>query len=323
MGRRAVQSERRSHPARHTPALLPRGLLESCDDAQREWKHVHCTIVRWLAGLCVLRLKCPLLWGWLGHHGVCVKRLPTVLCKISGSARHPCLAVCPLLTLCRACALHGRPPPAGVSGSLQQPCLQLWRPCRCRRLEDPLQPRSSSHRLARSSSSNSSNPQQPPSCWTQRRTPRQPSRPRPPRWRARRTSSSPATFATSERAAGRPGWPRGSPAARPAVTLTLTPALEQPLLPLLSFSHSLRHDPLLLRPRSLASEPVVTLCGHLYCWPCLYRWLQVQSHCRTCPVCKAGVEKDKVGAAGLRGSRREHRRAAWPPQPAPTAVHSS
>jgi RING-type zinc-finger len=22
----------------------------------------------------------------------------------------------------------------------------------------------------------------------------------------------------------------------------------------------------------LAKEPVVTLCGHLYCWPCLYRW---------------------------------------------------
>lgn len=21
----------------------------------------------------------------------------------------------------------------------------------------------------------------------------------------------------------------------------------------------------------LAKEPVVTLCGHLYCWPCLYR----------------------------------------------------
>lgn len=47
-------------------------------------------------------------------------------------------------------------------------------------------------------------------------------------------------------------------------------------------------------PSQMASEPVVTLCGHLYCWPCLYRWLQVQSHCRTCPVCKAGVEKDKV-----------------------------
>lgn len=49
----------------------------------------------------------------------------------------------------------------------------------------------------------------------------------------------------------------------------------------------------------LASEPVVTLCGHLYCWPCLYRWLQVQSHCRTCPVCKAGVEKDKVRRVGV------------------------
>ncbi|GFH30751.1 RING-type domain-containing protein [Haematococcus lacustris] len=24
----------------------------------------------------------------------------------------------------------------------------------------------------------------------------------------------------------------------------------------------------------LASEPVVTLCGHLYCWPCLFRNLQ-------------------------------------------------
>lgn len=44
----------------------------------------------------------------------------------------------------------------------------------------------------------------------------------------------------------------------------------------------------------LASEPVVTLCGHLYCWPCLYRWLQVQNNCRTCPVCKAGVDRDKV-----------------------------
>lgn len=44
----------------------------------------------------------------------------------------------------------------------------------------------------------------------------------------------------------------------------------------------------------LASEPVVTLCGHLYCWPCLYRWLQMRSNLRTCPVCKAGVDRDKV-----------------------------
>ncbi len=23
----------------------------------------------------------------------------------------------------------------------------------------------------------------------------------------------------------------------------------------------------------LAQSPVVTMCGHLYCWPCLYRWV--------------------------------------------------
>jgi E3 ubiquitin-protein ligase RNF5 len=53
-------------------------------------------------------------------------------------------------------------------------------------------------------------------------------------------------------------------------------------------------------------EPVVTQCGHLYCWPCLYRWLEpgmqpdervglglltpsasMDSSRRVCPVCKA------------------------------------
>lgn len=28
-------------------------------------------------------------------------------------------------------------------------------------------------------------------------------------------------------------------------------------------------------------DPVVTQCGHLYCWPCLYRWLNTQH--TTCP----------------------------------------
>ncbi len=44
----------------------------------------------------------------------------------------------------------------------------------------------------------------------------------------------------------------------------------------------------------LAQEPVVTLCGHLFCWPCLYRWLQMHSVCQECPVCKASVEEEKV-----------------------------
>ncbi|XP_068339286.1 E3 ubiquitin-protein ligase RMA3-like [Pyrus communis] len=50
-----------------------------------------------------------------------------------------------------------------------------------------------------------------------------------------------------------------------------------------------------------AHEPVVTLCGHLYCWPCIYKWLQVptasdeQSHLQqTCPVCKANITPSSV-----------------------------
>ncbi|KAE8654853.1 hypothetical protein F3Y22_tig00117040pilonHSYRG00123 [Hibiscus syriacus] len=44
-------------------------------------------------------------------------------------------------------------------------------------------------------------------------------------------------------------------------------------------------------------DPVVTLCGHLYCWPCIYKWLRFQTistenldqkH-QECPVCKAEV----------------------------------
>ncbi|GAV67631.1 zf-C3HC4_2 domain-containing protein [Cephalotus follicularis] len=44
-----------------------------------------------------------------------------------------------------------------------------------------------------------------------------------------------------------------------------------------------------------ANEPVVTLCGHLYCWPCIYKWLLVQSASLAsdeppqCPVCKADI----------------------------------
>lgn len=44
----------------------------------------------------------------------------------------------------------------------------------------------------------------------------------------------------------------------------------------------------------LAQDPVITLCGHLFCWPCLYRWLHHHSHCQECPVCKALVQEEKL-----------------------------
>ncbi|KAK3251952.1 hypothetical protein CYMTET_38732 [Cymbomonas tetramitiformis] len=42
----------------------------------------------------------------------------------------------------------------------------------------------------------------------------------------------------------------------------------------------------------LASEPVVTFCGHLYCWPCLYRW--TKQGCKQCPVCKGDIDNDQI-----------------------------
>ncbi|OAY35332.1 E3 ubiquitin-protein ligase RMA1H1 [Manihot esculenta] len=50
-------------------------------------------------------------------------------------------------------------------------------------------------------------------------------------------------------------------------------------------------------------DPVVTLCGHLYCWPCIYKWLHLQSISsenedlqmqQQCPVCKAEVSKETL-----------------------------
>ena len=43
-----------------------------------------------------------------------------------------------------------------------------------------------------------------------------------------------------------------------------------------------------------ANEPVVTPCGHLYCWKCIYEWLQQPRDTLVCPVCKSGITKEKL-----------------------------
>jgi E3 ubiquitin-protein ligase RNF5 len=58
----------------------------------------------------------------------------------------------------------------------------------------------------------------------------------------------------------------------------------------------------------MANYAVVTMCGHLYCWPCLYRWLHMQKNARTCPVCKAGVDRDKVIPVYGRGGNGDPRK---------------
>jgi E3 ubiquitin-protein ligase RNF5 len=69
-----------------------------------------------------------------------------------------------------------------------------------------------------------------------------------------------------------------------------------------------------------AAEPVVTLCGHLYCWPCIYEWLRPDADAdagssarRRCPVCKAAVSPDAL--VPLYGRGGSSRAAKKPPPP--------
>uniref|UniRef100_A0A5B6ZUQ2 E3 ubiquitin-protein ligase RMA n=1 Tax=Davidia involucrata TaxID=16924 RepID=A0A5B6ZUQ2_DAVIN len=80
-----------------------------------------------------------------------------------------------------------------------------------------------------------------------------------------------------------------------------------------------------------AHDPVVTLCGHLYCWPCIYKWFHIQSASLAsdehpqCPVCKAEVSHTTVvplygrgqtpSEPELQGKSSPHLGVAIPPRP--------
>mmetsp|Transcript_6102 Transcript_6102/g.10534 ORF Transcript_6102/g.10534 Transcript_6102/m.10534 type:complete len:167 (-) Transcript_6102:32-532(-) len=76
-----------------------------------------------------------------------------------------------------------------------------------------------------------------------------------------------------------------------------------------------------------ASDPVVTKCGHVFCWACLHQWLhqprrsalhgglQSSSGSSACPVCKALVSEQTVIAVYSRGEE-QHHRASDPSVPA-------
>ncbi|KQK00498.1 hypothetical protein BRADI_3g49870v3 [Brachypodium distachyon] len=79
-----------------------------------------------------------------------------------------------------------------------------------------------------------------------------------------------------------------------------------------------------------AVEPVVTLCGHLYCWPCIYEWLRRRGHAddrsvstrQPCPVCKAALTLDSfVPLYGRGGVRPKKPRPCGPAIPRRPAVH--
>jgi E3 ubiquitin-protein ligase RNF5 len=57
------------------------------------------------------------------------------------------------------------------------------------------------------------------------------------------------------------------------------------------------------------------MCGHLFCWPCLHRWLETRPHNPGCPVCKAVIDKEKVVPLYGRGGNRTDPREKLPPRP--------
>ncbi|CBI20320.3 unnamed protein product, partial [Vitis vinifera] len=84
-----------------------------------------------------------------------------------------------------------------------------------------------------------------------------------------------------------------------------------------------------------AHDPVVTLCGHLYCWPCIYKWLHVQSTSpvteqqQNCPVCKANISHTSLVPLYGRGpspseseTKKLHVGPAIPRRPPAHGVHT-
>ena len=44
-------------------------------------------------------------------------------------------------------------------------------------------------------------------------------------------------------------------------------------------------------------DPVLTLCGHLYCWPCIYKWFHLNSASQNrtlCPICKSEISQSSL-----------------------------
>ncbi|XP_022746954.1 E3 ubiquitin-protein ligase RMA3-like isoform X2 [Durio zibethinus] len=75
----------------------------------------------------------------------------------------------------------------------------------------------------------------------------------------------------------------------------------------------------------LAREPVVTCCGHLFCWSCLYR-LHVNSDAKECPVCKGEVTVKTLtpiyGRGNISHKPEEDAGLKIPPRPAGQRVDS-
>lgn len=44
----------------------------------------------------------------------------------------------------------------------------------------------------------------------------------------------------------------------------------------------------------MCREPVVTTCGHLFCWMCIYQWIHMNRSTLICPTCKNGITVNRL-----------------------------
>ncbi|MFH4979213.1 hypothetical protein AB6A40_005922 [Gnathostoma spinigerum] len=65
----------------------------------------------------------------------------------------------------------------------------------------------------------------------------------------------------------------------------------------------------------VARDAVVSMCGHLFCWPCLHQWLDTRPNRQICPVCKSAISRDKVIPLYGRGGKETDPRDKIPPRP--------
>ena len=59
-----------------------------------------------------------------------------------------------------------------------------------------------------------------------------------------------------------------------------------------------------------ADDPVVTTCGHLFCWQCLYLWLSSLSTDPICPLCKSTCSSEDIVPIYTRAEQRQQEEAA-------------